>query len=244
MSAAPWTGATARVSVSSVGVEGNSSDSSSISDDGRYISFTSFASNLVPADANGVDDVFLPDRRDGTTSRVSVSSTGAELYGPSFGAAISADGRFVAFTTGSANAVPSHRNGVPDVFVRDRRTGTSTQVSRSTDRTQANNTSGGGSISTDGRRVAFLSHATNLVPGDTSGPSTCSSMTSGLASRAGSANPRTALRQTTRATAIDQCQWATCCIQLVRVQPGPGDTNDPLDVFVRSRKADAEHHTT
>ena len=68
-----------------------------ISADGRFVAFDSDATNLVPGDTNGVHDVFVRDRRTGTTERVSVGRGGAQGNGPAIGPAISADGRFVAF---------------------------------------------------------------------------------------------------------------------------------------------------
>lgn len=145
-----------RVSVSTGGAQGNNfSYQASISGDGRYVGFTSAATNLVPGDTNGSWDVFVRDRQSGTTERVSVATGGGQLSSDS-GGLISADGRFVTFSTGY-------------VFVRDRLNGTTETVSVSTGGAQANGTSGVGSISADGRYVVFGSSATNLVPGDTNG---------------------------------------------------------------------------
>src|SRR5262245_39102687 len=89
---------TSRVSVSSAGAEGNSeSFFPSISADGRFVAFTSLASNLVEGDTNDRYDVFVCDRASGTTRRVSVSSSGDQANADSAEASISADGRFVAF---------------------------------------------------------------------------------------------------------------------------------------------------
>ena len=116
-------GTTSRVSVSSTGAQagGDSGrDFPSVSADGRYVAFDSYAANLVPGDTNGTSDVFVRDLRAGTTSRVSVSSTGAQPNGRSGVPSVSADGRYVAFTSGAANLVPGDTNGAFDVFVRDR----------------------------------------------------------------------------------------------------------------------------
>src|SRR5262249_45043093 len=73
------TGSIERVSVSSSGVQGNgASGLPSISADGRYVVFESDADNLVPGDTNAATDVFVRDRVLGTTTRVSVSSSGAQ----------------------------------------------------------------------------------------------------------------------------------------------------------------------
>lgn len=115
------TGRTTRVSVSSAGVAGDrASTFPSLSGDGRLVAFRSFADNLVGRDRNGVEDVFVHDRVAGTTERVSVGTSGQEANGPSLSVNISADGSAVAFSSTASNLVPDDRNGVRDVFVRDR----------------------------------------------------------------------------------------------------------------------------
>ena len=86
------------MSVGPGGVQGNDdSFDPAISADGRFVAFGSDATNLVPGDTNGSDDVFVRDRQTGTTRRVSVGPGGVQGNGASFDPAISADGRFVAF---------------------------------------------------------------------------------------------------------------------------------------------------
>jgi Tol biopolymer transport system component len=175
------TGTTQRVSVDSSGnqVDGNSI-SPSISSDGRFVAFSSNASNLVAGDTNAMVDVFVRDRQTGTTQRVSVNSSGNQAHlsrHGSYDCSISPEGRFVAFTSGAKNLVPGDTNGKQDIFVHDRRTGTTQRVSVSSSGTQGDGHSGyyyGGfitrpSISAEGRLVAFDSDATNLVSGDTNG---------------------------------------------------------------------------
>jgi Tol biopolymer transport system component len=163
-------GTTERASVSSSGEQGNDlSGSPSISADGRFVAFSSYASNLVPGDTNGDLDVFVRDRELGTTERVSLSPIGDQGDGDSYYPSISADGRFVAFQSSASSLVPGDTNGVVDVFVRDRQLGTTERVSVSSSGGQGNNESGYPSISADGRFVAFQSYASNLVPGDTNG---------------------------------------------------------------------------
>ena len=163
---------TTRVSIRSNGDEGNGSSSSSIraiSDDGRYVTLSSDASNLVGGDTNGVRDVFVHDRNTGTTTRVSVRSNGAEANGDSSSGSISADGRYVTFHSDASNLVGGDTNGIRDVFVHDRDTGATTRVSVRSNGVQANGESEFAVISGDGRYVSFYSDASNLVTGDTNG---------------------------------------------------------------------------
>ena len=117
------TNETTRVSVSSVGLQGNDhSYSPSISADGRFVSFHSYANNLVPDDSNGRLDVFVHDRQSGETTRVSLSSAGVQGNYWSMNPSISADGRFVSFHSLANNLVEDDSNGVYEVFVHDRQT--------------------------------------------------------------------------------------------------------------------------
>jgi hypothetical protein len=163
------------VSVDSAGAQGNNySEYAAISADGRFVAFVSAASNLVPGDTNDRNDIFVRDRQSGTTERVSTSSAGVQandhsgppLAGTSI--AISADGRYVAFTSWATNLVSDDSNGTADVFVHDRVTNETERVSVGLNG-QGNNVSGSGTIaiSGDGRFVAFDSFASNLVEGDT-----------------------------------------------------------------------------
>jgi hypothetical protein len=165
---------TTRVSVDPAGGDGNARSGSglfgpgsSISPDGRYVAFAAEASNFVPGDTNGVDDVFVRDRLTGTTVRVSVDSSGAEGNGFCFGPSISADGRFVAFMSEASNLVPGDTNGLRDVFVHDGVAATTVRVNVDSAGNQANADGFFPVISADGRFVAFQSEASNLVPGDT-----------------------------------------------------------------------------
>jgi Tol biopolymer transport system component len=163
-------GTTERVSVDSAEAQASSYNyENSISAEGRFVAFLSYAPNLVPGDTNGAPDIFVRDRVTGMTERVSVSSAEAQADGRSYSPSISADGRFAGFYSAATNLVPGDTNGSFDVFVRDRLTGTTERVSVSSADAQANNHSYGLSISADDRFVAFYSEATNLVPGDTNG---------------------------------------------------------------------------
>ncbi|MCC6408664.1 MAG: PD40 domain-containing protein [Planctomycetes bacterium] len=169
------TGTTSRVSVASDGSQGNNVSSwVQLSGDARLVVFQSTATNLVPNDHNGADDVFVHDRQTGQTTRVSVDSAGAEgdFGGGSFGHTpldISADGRFVAFQSVSTNLVVNDTNAVDDIFVRDLQLGVTTRVSVSSAGVAGNDQSRYPSISADGRWIAFDSVAANFVNGDTNG---------------------------------------------------------------------------
>jgi len=161
-------GTTELVSTDLGGAPGNNdSVAPSISADGRYVAFQSYAWNLVAGDANGYSDVFVRDRQTGATELVSVGSSGVQGNAASFAPSISADGRFVAFESGAANLVPGDTNGATDIFVRDRLGGTIERVSVDAGGAQGNSYSEYPSISADGRFVAFVSAASNLVAGDT-----------------------------------------------------------------------------
>ena len=163
-------GATTRVSVGPGNAQGNGrSFIPALSADGRYAAFYSDASNLVAGDTNGARDVFVRDLQTGETTRVSVSTSGAEANGDSFAPAVSSDGRFVAFASSASNLVDGDTNDANDVFVRDRQTNTTTRVSVGFDGSQANGGSDQPSLSGDGRLVAFTSAATNIVAGDLNG---------------------------------------------------------------------------
>ncbi len=163
------TGQTTRVSVASDGSQANGRQShrSSISADGRFVAFGSYATNLVLGDTNDKSDIFVHDRETGQTTRVSVAGDGSQGNGSSLDPFLSADGRFVAFKSSSSNLVPGDTNNMWDVFVHDRQTGQTTRVSVASDGSQGNDTCDYPSISADGRFVVFSSYSTNLVPGDT-----------------------------------------------------------------------------
>ena len=169
--AAP-TDQTIRVSMASDGTEANSgSQSAVVSANGRFVAFESSANDLAPADQNNVSDIFLRDTQTNTTRRISVASDGSEANGPSYEAGISADGRYVAFSSDATNLVNGDTNNTTDIFVRDVQANATTRVSLSWDGLQANNYSMSPAISGNGQAVAFVSAATNLVSGDTNNAS-------------------------------------------------------------------------
>ena len=164
------TGTTTRVSVDSVGTEGNgNSNNTSISSDGRYVAFSSSASNLVASDTNSQTDIFRHDTQTGTTIRVSVDSVGGEANNSSYDFEISSDGRYITFSSGATNLVAGDTNSQNDIFRHDAQTGATIRVSVDSLGGEVNNGSSVPSISSDGRYVVFDSYASNLVAGDTNG---------------------------------------------------------------------------
>ena len=160
---------TTRVSTRSNGGEANGSSTlQGISGNGRFVVFTSNATNLVPGDSNGVTDVFVKNRKSGKTTRVSLRSNGAQGNQASFSAAISPNARYVTFTSAASNLVPNDSNGVSDIFVHDRNNKNTRRVSVASNGAQANQASQLSDVSDNGV-IVFASFATNLVPGDTNG---------------------------------------------------------------------------
>jgi Tol biopolymer transport system component len=163
------TGAVARCSTDAGGGEANGSSSlPSVSADGRYVAFSSEASDLVSGDSNGFPDIFRKDLQTGDIVRCSTTVVGGQLGDPSYQPSLSSDGRYVAFESGSSNLVEGDTNGARDIFRKDLQTGA---VLRCSTKTGGGQATGGGSsyaaISPDGRYVCFESDATDLVPGDT-----------------------------------------------------------------------------
>ena len=158
------------VDITNGGVEGNSwSYEPSISDDGRYVSFYSDASNLVSGDTNAKPDIFVYDRQTDTIERVSLTYQGAQSNDESYENSISADGRYVAFESAATNLVTGDTNAKYDIFIRDRQASTTERVSVDSGGAQADNDSNNPSITSDGRYIVYKSDATNLVTGDTNG---------------------------------------------------------------------------
>jgi hypothetical protein len=162
------TGLTERVSIASGDTQGNDDAFTlSLSSNGSFVAFGSYATNLVAGDTNDVIDVFVRDRDTGTTERVSIATAGTQANDESYSPAISSSGRFVAFRSDATNLVANDTNNNSDIFVRDRASGVTRRVSVDSDGDQANGDSILPAISADGRFVAFSSEASNLVAGDT-----------------------------------------------------------------------------
>lgn len=167
-------GLTTLVSVDSFGAQGASgSGAPVITANGGAIAFISGASNLVTADSNQAQDVFVHETSTGVTERVSLSTAGVQGTSACYDLAISGDGRYVAFESSASEFVTGDTNDVSDIFVRDRQTGLTTRISVGPAGVQADGGSWGPSLSHDGRYVAFTSFASNLVNGSVSGTLSC-----------------------------------------------------------------------
>lgn len=167
-----WTGETSMVSVGSSGQGNYTSSYVSLSADGRFVAFHSYATNLVPDDTNGCYDVFIRDCLSGTTERVSVSTSGLQGNGNSYCPHISADGRYVAFHSTCMNFSPYAIEHVDQIYLHDMDTGETILVSQpSGSAGSANADCKSPEFSSDGRFVAFSSYATNLVTGFDNGKS-------------------------------------------------------------------------
>ncbi|MCE9646365.1 MAG: hypothetical protein K8S20_10235 [Chloroflexi bacterium] len=164
------TGAVFRVSVGTGAVQSNGdSTAASISGDGRFVVFSSSATNLVAGDTNGLDDIFVHDRQTGITVRASADSSGVGANGASTGASISTDGNYVVYFSNGTNLVPGDTNGKSDVFVYALQTGQTTRVSVNSAGVQGDQLARDPSISGDGRFVTFSSYSNNLMTQDTFG---------------------------------------------------------------------------
>ncbi len=166
-----FAGTTTRVSVSSAELVANAdSTDCDVSGDGAVVAYTSEATNLVAADTNARDDVFVRYVAAGTTVRASVSSAEAQSSSSSFEPSLDSDGSVLAFTSFSQDLVAG-TDAAPDVFVRNLAAGTTTLVSRATGAAGpvSDDESRQPDVSGDGSVVAFRSLGTNLVTGDTNG---------------------------------------------------------------------------
>jgi Tol biopolymer transport system component len=171
-------GTTVLVSRSTAGVASSDGADSGIatdepcplSDDGRYVAFTSTDDALAPGDLNGTaTDVFRRDVQTATTVRASVSGSGTSANGAARGAAMSADGGTIAFASAGTNLVANDSNAKWDVFVHAFSPSGTYRMSVKAGGGQVSGSSEQPSISADGLKVAFSSTATDLAAGDTNG---------------------------------------------------------------------------
>jgi Tol biopolymer transport system component len=245
-----------RIAVNHHGVEGDmQSPDGVLSDDARFVAFSSVASNLVAGDTNGSArlggaDVFVRDFSTGAIVRVSLGAAGVEADGPSWQASISADGRFVAFTSWATNLVSGDTNGVSDVFVHDRDpdgngvfdegNGATIRVSVASDGTEGDGDSDDPVISADGHLVLFTTLADDLVAGDTNQAyDVCShDLATGATARvslgAGGIEPDDECRYPVLSPDATLAAFTSQATNLVA-----NDTNQTWDVFVRDLATDA-----
>jgi Tol biopolymer transport system component len=219
-----------------------------ISGDGNYVAFHT-AAPLVPADTNGVSDVYVRNLAAQTTHLVSLGPGGVLGDGHSYvctipGGGISVDGRYVAFWSDATNLVAGDGNATTDVFVRDRTLGTTTRVSVDSNGVEGNGVSHNPRLSDDGRVIAFESLASNLVAVDTNlnwdvfvhelagGTTTMVNVTNNTG-----AQPSTGLKT---AVSSDGCSIAFSspgqAMSGEPMTPGPPFSGSP-DVYVRDLKA-------
>jgi len=229
---------TARASTTPAGLAGDgASRHGALSFDGNIVAFESHATDLVPADTNGVSDVFVRNLGALMTERVSVGPFGLQADGPSEGAAISDDGRFVSFESTATNLVPGD-TAWRDVFLRDRLMNATTRVSMGLAGAEPNGDSRNAKLSPDGLFVLFQSSASNLVVGDTNGVDDVFlyDHQAGTIERVSVSSLSVQANQPSSPGSISsgatRCAFWSDASRLVR-----GDTNNIGDVFVRDRMA-------
>lgn len=236
-------GITERVSLTNSGQQVNdNSGTPSVSADGRYIVFESFATNIVPNVVPKTMNIFIRDRQLKTTTLVSMSTTGTPGNATSANTVISDDGRFVTFQSDASNLVPGDTNGGTDIFEYEVATKKLTRVSVSGSGVQGNRNSRYPSISGDGRYVAFISEATNLVSGDTNGLRdvfvhdriTGSTERVNLSSTGAQANLNSG---DTRHTVSISADGRYVAFESLATNLAPGESNNTYDIFVRDRQA-------
>jgi hypothetical protein len=220
------------------------SDQELLAADGRFVVFSSEASNFGPTDSNGLGDVYLRDRQTQTTVLISVNAAGTDSANAiSAPLGISDDGRFVLFTTEASNVVtvPADTNGTGDLFLRDLQSGTTTLISVNAAGTgPGNSVSNDGVLSRDGRLVAFSSHATDFGYVDNNGGRDIfvrdwQAGTTELISVNGAGTQTSNGASTTPQFSAD---GNLVVYNSSGTDLGFNDTNNLIDVFVRNRSAD------
>lgn len=234
------------VSVISNGWDGSPANgncvSPSISADGRYVAFASAADNLDPGDTNRSWDVFVRDRTTGELSLVSSSTAGGFGNDDSYAPRISADGRWVVFTSTASNLVGGDIGSHADVFIRDLLLKTTRRVSEAAGGTEADGDSGSPSVNSDGSKVAFASKATNLVAGLAAGTDNVfvrDLAPGGLVSAVSVSSAGTAGNLSSYAPSIDAA-GTRVAFESLASNLVDADVNDARDVFLRDLSA----HTT
>jgi len=233
------TGVTSRVSVASDGSQGDDwSGQPSMSADGRFVAFRSNAGNLIAGGRKGFGDILIRDQQLGLVTRASVASDGTPADGGSFTPSISGDGRFVVFASNSTNLVAGGGGGVTQIYLRDLQAGQTSVVSLAQDGSLGNAASTRPTISADGRHVAFVSAASNLLP-STTGPSPqvfirdLQAGTTLLVGRAPDGSPPNALAYVDSEERIAvSSDGRYVAFTSFATNLAPGDNNGAPDVFV------------
>lgn len=234
-------GCLTRVSLGPGNAQANgNSHEATISRDGRYVAFRSSSTNLVDGDGNSSFDIFVRDLETGTTTRVSVDSSGTEADEDSYVPQLSADGRYVVYASEAGNLVANDTNGLIDVFRHDLQTGVTERVSLDNSGAQlVAASSNDPTISENGRFVVFSS-ADNALPNangsrqiyvrDTTLSTTTLVSAIDGTSTAGDSHSQCPILGGTEATPL--VSFLSRATDLVA-----GDTNDAYDVFVRDVNA-------
>lgn len=238
------TGVTALVSRTYDGTPANwPSNPGQLSYDGRYISFWSVASNILPGDTVQLAHIYVYDQVANSITRVSKASDGTAANENSYGSCISGDGRYVAFYSLATNLVMDDTNGLFDVFVHDRTSGVTTRIpGMSGAEPNGRSDVHGQCMSEDGRYIAFDSEATNLIANDTNGlrDTFVYDQQSGqiirvsVASDGAQANGTRRLHTPTLSLDSRYISFESYATNLVS-----GDTNNRSDIFVHDRETHA-----
>ncbi len=237
---------TTRVSVASDGTQANKASwKLMISDNGRYVTFQSSATNLVKGDKNDRDDIFVHDLETKKTTRVSVATSGIQGNNGSWHPKISADGRYITFWSSASTLVPNDTNVTDDAFVHDTLTHETKRISVASDGTQGNGSSGRPSISADGRYIGFSSEASNLATNDDNGDAdvfvhdqitgttTLVSVTLDGTSGTGPGAQAGANNTNGSRDAIMSADGQYMAFRSLVTDLIPNDTNEEIDVFLR-----------
>jgi len=237
----------AQIELISPAVGGDSTGSAlslapSVTPNGRWVAFASESENLLPGrvDGNLAADIYLVDRSSGVLERVSVDMHGGDPDSTSSTPRVSRTARYVAFLSDATDLVPDDTNGFTDVFVRDRKLGTTTRVSVGPGGVQADLPSLEVSLSGDGHRVAFMSVAGNLIAegAGSTGPDTnglpdvfVHDLLTGLTQRVSVATDGTEGDSESRAPAISQ-DGRYVAFESRATNFVTPDTNGAYDIFV------------
>jgi len=206
-----------------------------VSAGGRFVAFESPYAGFVLNDTNAKSDIFVRDRQSGTTERVSVSTSGLQANGDSYGVKITPDGRYVLFTSEASNLVANDTNGKADAFVHDRQTGVTELVTLGPAGQQPNQAGGAFDITPDGRYVAISLQGTNVGIGDTEGQVFVRDRQAGNTTLV-SVNSAGVMANSFSTQADISADGRYVAFQSYATNMAPNDTNAHADIFVRDRQ--------